>query len=58
MQDPKKILACKKKCFDMISSGQITSLVDEKEFKTLDSVPDAIDYMLSGLAVGKVVVSV
>lgn len=57
VQDFSKIPKCRAKCFDLVHAGEIKSLVDDKEFRSLDSVLDAIDYMLSGQAIGKVVVS-
>ena len=48
---------CRTKCFDLVHAGEIRSLVDAKEFRSLESVLDAQDYMLSGQAIGKVVVS-
>ena len=42
---------------DLHASGELVALVDEKRtFEGLESVPDAIEYMLSGEAIGKVVV--
>ena len=44
---------------DLHASGQLAALVDEKRtFAGLESVADAIEYMLSGEAVGKVVVRI
>ena len=50
--------ACKQQAWDMYSDGRIKALVDEKQFRGLDSIPDAVDHMLSGQAIGKVVVAV
>ena len=36
--------------------AKLESLVDEVHFEGLESVPDAMDHMLSGATVGKVVV--
>jgi len=42
---------------DLHASGELVALVDGKRsFDGLESVADAIEYMLSGEAVGKVVV--
>lgn len=57
VQDLKKIVQCKEKCFELMHNGEIKGLVDRKEFRSLECVLDAIDYMLSGKAIGKVVVS-
>ena len=40
-------------------AGELVALVDEKRsFEGLESVADAVEYMLSGQAVGKVVVRI
>jgi len=39
---------------NLYEKGQIRALVEEREFKGLESVPDAVDYMLSGTSIGKV----
>jgi hypothetical protein len=57
LQDPAKIQACKAKTFNMYQNGELVAVVDERNFHGLESVVDAIDYMLSGDALGKVVVS-
>ena len=50
---------CKQRVLDLHASGQLAALVDEKRtFAGLESVADAIEYMLSGEAVGKVVVRI
>jgi len=40
----------------LVSSGKLVSVVDEKHFQGLEQVPDAIDYMYTGGNEGKVVV--
>jgi prostaglandin reductase 3 len=51
------VAGCKQRVLDLHASGELKALVDEKRsFEGLESVPDAIEYMLSGEAVGKVVV--
>jgi NADPH:quinone reductase-like Zn-dependent oxidoreductase len=57
LQDLSKIGECRRKCFDLMQTGEIRSLVDEKQFHSLESILDAQEYMLSGQAIGKVVVS-
>jgi prostaglandin reductase 3 len=57
LQDFSKIGECRQKCIDLVQAGEVESLVDDREFRSLESVLDAIDYMLSGEAIGKVVVS-
>ena len=50
---------CRRKAFDMAASGEIAVLVDQgKQFSGIDSVVDAVEYMLSGVALGKVVVTI
>lgn len=39
-----------------VQDGRLRAVVDEREFVGVDAVPDAVDYMLSGAALGKVVV--
>ena len=41
----------------MVRNGSVRPLVDERKFCGLQSIPDAVEYMLSGQALGKVVVS-
>ena len=51
------VAGCKQRVLDLHASGELVALVDEKRaFEGLESVPDAIEYMLSGEAIGKVVV--
>ena len=51
-------MEAKERLFARYYSGDIRALVDDAQtFKGVDSVTDAIDYMLTGKAVGKVVVS-
>mmetsp|Transcript_70109 Transcript_70109/g.116450 ORF Transcript_70109/g.116450 Transcript_70109/m.116450 type:complete len:382 (+) Transcript_70109:115-1260(+) len=50
---------CQQRVLDLHASGELVALVDGKRtFEGLDSVVDAIEYMLSGQAVGKVVVRI
>lgn len=56
MQDVGRILECKKKTLDLYQAGKLRAVVDSNVFCGIESVPDAIDYMLSGVALGKVVV--
>jgi NADPH-dependent curcumin reductase CurA len=39
-----------------LEEGRLRAVVDAREFKGVDSVADAVEYMLSGAASGKVVV--
>lgn len=43
---------------DDFERGELKSLVDAREFKGLESIPDAIEHMLSGTTIGKVVVEI
>jgi len=53
------VAGCKQRVLDLHASGELVALVDEKRtFAGLESVSDAIEYMLSGEAVGKVVVRI
>lgn len=49
--------ACKAKAWQMYHDGQVKALVDEQRFVGLERIPDAVDHMLSGQAIGKVVVA-
>mmetsp|Transcript_55677 Transcript_55677/g.81853 ORF Transcript_55677/g.81853 Transcript_55677/m.81853 type:complete len:410 (+) Transcript_55677:9-1238(+) len=46
----------RKQVQEMLEDGRITSVVDKREFVGVDTVADAVEYMLSGAALGKVVV--
>lgn len=48
---------CKEEAWQAYHAGQVRALVDERRFQGLDSIPDAVDHMLSGAAIGKVVVA-
>jgi len=53
------VASCKQRVLDLYASGELVALVDDKRtFEGLESVADAIEYMLSGAAVGKVVVRI
>ena len=43
--------------FDLHEEGKLQAWVDERRFHGVEQVSDAIEYMLSGQAVGKVIVS-
>jgi len=58
-KDPSCMGACKDRVLSLHDEGRLTSLVDEaREFNGLDEVSAAVDYMLSGIATGKVVVKI
>merc|ERR1719424_1869678 len=51
-KDYGSVAGCKQRVLDLHTSGELKALVDDKRtFEGLDSVPDAIEYMLSGEAV-------
>lgn len=53
------VAGCKQRLLNLHASGELKALVDDKRtFEGLESVSDAIEYMLSGEAVGKVVVRI
>ena len=53
------VKGCKQRVLDLHASGELVALVDtQRTFEGLESVADAIEYMLSGKAVGKVVVRI
>ena len=57
MQDRDRLQSAKHQLFERFYNGKIQALVDYgREFTGVASVCDAVDYMLSGQAVGKVVV--
>jgi len=54
--DRQPILQAKEEVFRLHREGELTALVDARRFHGLDSIPDALEHMLSGTTVGKVVV--
>ena len=52
----KDMNAYRQRLFDLYEQGQLHAWVDERQFHGVEQVSDAIEYMLSGQAVGKVVV--
>lgn len=57
MQDLKLLPACRKRTFDLYKTGDLKVWIDRsKEFKGIESIPDAIEHMLQGGHIGKVVV--
>jgi len=57
--DYAKIAGCKDRVLGLFAEGKLQSLVDKTEtFVGLESVSDAINYMLSGNTIGKVVVKI
>ena len=56
VQERQKTADTLKWIFDQYHAGKISAWVDPKPFRGLDSVADAVDHMLSGESIGKVVV--
>ena len=50
--------ACRRRAFELAATGAITPLIDRSRFVGVESVADAVDYMLSGQSIGKVVVDI
>ncbi len=46
----------KGRILDMYQSNKLRVLVDKNDFTGLDSIPDAVEYLLSGKNIGKVVI--
>ena len=56
-KDPTKLKQAKQRLFDMYNSGKLQVWVDQThDFQGLQSVNDAMSFMLGGQALGKVVV--
>ncbi len=51
------IPAFRRELFDLHEEGRLQAWVDSRRFHGVEQVSDAIEYMLTGQAVGKVVVS-
>lgn len=52
------IVDCKSKVFQLFAEGKLKVLLDDSQtFEGLESIPDAIEHMLSGSTIGKVVVT-
>lgn len=49
-------LEARNRLFDLLESGQIKVAIDSAEFKGIESIPSAVDYLLGGKNCGKVVV--
>ena len=54
--DRKDIPRYRQELFDLHVQGKLQAWVDEREFVGVESVVDAIEYMLTGEGIGKVVV--
>jgi hypothetical protein len=56
-QDPKLIRRCKRHVFELFEAGELRAWVDLSHgFRGVQGIPAAVDYMLAGGHVGKVVV--
>jgi NADPH-dependent curcumin reductase CurA len=47
----------RRQLFDLHQDGKLEAWVDSRQFQGIEKVCDAVEYMLSGQAIGKVVVS-
>lgn len=56
--DKEKVAAARRRMFALHEEGKLQAWIDPKPFVGLQSVPDAIEYMLSGSSIGKVVVRI
>ena len=56
-KDRSKLQDTKRRLFSRFEEGSIRAVVDDRKFEGLESTADAVDYMLTGQALGKVVVS-
>jgi NADPH-dependent curcumin reductase CurA len=50
------VAAARKRVFALHAEGKLQAWIDPQEFNGLGAVPDAIEHMLSGRSIGKVVV--
>ena len=58
-QDYNAVVHCKKKVFQLFYEGKLKAWIDDShKFVGLDSVADAVDYMLTGKNIGKVVAQI
>ena len=57
VQDRDLLQKLKQRLFDLYYDGKLEAWVDPTQFKGVAAVPDAMEFMLSGQALGKVVIS-
>lgn len=57
VQDRELLQKLKERLFELYYSGKLQAWVDPAKFHGVESVTDAMDFMLSGQALGKVVIS-
>ena len=56
LQNAGDVGSFRKRVFDLYYAGKLQAWVDDTEtFKGIDSIPHAIEHMLSGKSLGKVV---
>jgi NADPH-dependent curcumin reductase CurA len=59
LQDVAAIRKCKRRVFQLHAQGKLQAWVDESHgFRGVGQIPDAIDYMLQGGHIGKVVIPI
>jgi NADPH-dependent curcumin reductase CurA len=59
MQDVAAIRKCKRRVFQLHQQGKLQAWVDESHgFRGVEQIPDAIEYMLQGGHIGKVVIPI
>lgn len=59
LQDVAAIRRCKRKVFQLYEQGKLQAWVDiDHEFRGVEQIPDAVEYMLKGGHIGKVVVPI
>jgi hypothetical protein len=59
LQDVAAIRRCKRRVFQLHQQGKLQAWVDESHgYRGVQQVPDAIDYMLRGGHIGKVVIPI
>lgn len=56
--DKEKVAAARKRVFALHAEGKLQAWIDPEQFAGLGAVPDAIEHMLSGRSIGKVVVRI
>ncbi len=56
-QDRDLLQKLKQRLFDLYYDGKLEAWVDPAQFKGVAAVTDAMEFMLSGQALGKVVIS-
>ena len=56
--DFSEVLPCKDRVLGLFEEGKLKSLVDDTHFEGLEAVPAAIEHMLSGTTIGKVVIKI